>query len=149
MIRKPYDDDDDQGDFDDNRPKGGCAVSYVNNTVHPLSPLYAPRNVWVAVVLKTKKLIGEQHIHFKNIYICCSPTSLLDFFKLTLLRQKECRRELLWVFRDWLGPPGCVDLLAALSAPNIWFHHRHNERSDITKDCLFHPGKERLALGSV
>ena len=40
MIWKPYDDDDDQGDFDDNRPKGGCAVSYVNNTVYPLSPLY-------------------------------------------------------------------------------------------------------------
>ena len=45
MIWKPYDDDDDQGDFDDNRPKGGCAVSYVNNTVYPLSPVYAPRNV--------------------------------------------------------------------------------------------------------
>ena len=45
MIWKYYDDDDDQGDFDDNRPKGGCAVFYVNNTVHPLSPLYAPRNV--------------------------------------------------------------------------------------------------------
>ena len=45
MIWKYYDDDDDQGDFDDNRPKGGCAVSYVNNTVYPLSPLYAPRNV--------------------------------------------------------------------------------------------------------
>ena len=40
MIWKHYDDDDDQGDFDDNRPKGGCAVSYVNNTVYPLSPLY-------------------------------------------------------------------------------------------------------------
>ena len=34
------DDDDDQGGFDDNRPKGGCAVSYENNTVYPLSPLY-------------------------------------------------------------------------------------------------------------
>ena len=43
MIRKYYDDDDDQGDRDDNRPKGGCAVqgshkvdivshSYLQNT---------------------------------------------------------------------------------------------------------------------
>ena len=69
-------------------------------------------------------------------YICCSPISFLDFLKLTLLRQKECWRELLWVFRDWLGPPGCVDM-AALSAPNNWFHHRHIERSDITKNCFF------------
>ena len=37
MIWKYYDDDDDQGDRDDNRPKGGCAVSYENNTVYPLS----------------------------------------------------------------------------------------------------------------
>ena len=43
MIWKYYDDDDDQGDRDDNRPKGGCAVqgshkvdivshSYLQNT---------------------------------------------------------------------------------------------------------------------
>ena len=43
MIWKYYDDADDQGDFDDNRPKGGCAVqgsykvaivshSYLQNT---------------------------------------------------------------------------------------------------------------------
>ena len=44
MIWKYYDDADDQGDFDDNRPKGGCAVSYVNNTVYPLSPLYYHQN---------------------------------------------------------------------------------------------------------
>ena len=75
-------------------------------------------------------------------YICCFPISFLDFLKLTLLRQKKYWRELLhWVFRDWLGPLGCVDL-AALFAPN-WFHHRHIERSDITKDCFFHPGQER------
>ena len=40
MIWKYSDDADGQGDFDDNRPKGGCAVSYENNTVYSLSPLY-------------------------------------------------------------------------------------------------------------
>ena len=142
MIWKPYDDDDDQGDFDDNRP---CE----QHSTSTFSSICTTERLSCCCFENQKTNRRTTYTFQKNIYICCSPTSFLDFFKLTLLRQKECRRELLWVFRDWLGPPGCVDLLAALSAPNIWFHHRHIERSDITKDCLFHPGKERLALGSV
>ena len=33
--------------------------------------------------------------------------------------------------------------------PMIWKYYDDELRSAITKDCLFHPGKERLALGSV
>ena len=75
MIWKYYDGDDDQGDRDDNRPKGGCAVSYENNTVYHFLLYIIIRPDGGCAVQGSHKVDIVSHLYLQTTSV------LVDFMK--------------------------------------------------------------------